>query len=390
MFSHQEIQLDLLKKQAFNLRWAAVPEGVIPLTAADPDFPCAPEISEAIQRNAAQRYFSYAPAEGHVFFREAVANFHTIKRQVPTHTDQVIAVDSAAYGIYLVCKALLEPGDEAIVFNPVDFLFKYSVEANDGVAVPFSVPIQADGAIDFEELEELISPKTKLICLCNPLNPTGKVFTRFELERLGQLALKYRLVILSDEIWSDIVFAPNKYISIASLDENLRQQCIIVTGYSKSFGLAGLRVGSVIAPNKTLFNQLLAASNHLSTVHGCNVLGQVAVATALNDCSYWLEGFLSHLTRIRNICVDGLNDIPGFHCFVPQGCYLAFPNITGTGKDAQTLQSLLLEKGKVAVVPGLSQWFGERAKGHLRISFATSEELIKEGLSRIKNTIESL
>jgi bifunctional pyridoxal-dependent enzyme with beta-cystathionase and maltose regulon repressor activities len=126
MFTNQEIRLDLLKQRAFNLRWAAVPEGVIPLTAADPDFPCAPQIAEAISKYASERYFSYAPAEGHSFFRESVARFHTNKRHVVTNPDFVIAVDSAAYGILMTCKAFISEGDEAIVFNPVDFLFKYS------------------------------------------------------------------------------------------------------------------------------------------------------------------------------------------------------------------------------------------------------------------------
>lgn len=103
MFTNQEIRLELLKQRAFNLRWAAVPEGVIPFTAADPDFPCAPQIAEAINKYASERYFSYAPAEGHTFFRESVARFHTNKRQVTTKPEFVMAVDSAAYGILMTC-----------------------------------------------------------------------------------------------------------------------------------------------------------------------------------------------------------------------------------------------------------------------------------------------
>jgi bifunctional pyridoxal-dependent enzyme with beta-cystathionase and maltose regulon repressor activities len=390
MFTNQEINLDILKKRAFNLRWASVPEGVIPLTAADPDFPCAPEIAEAINRYTSDRYFSYAPAEGHLFFREAVANFHVTKRNLNTKPDYVIAVDSAAYGIQMVCKAFIQNGDEAIVFNPVDFLFKYCVEANKGVAIPFPVPLQPDAGIDFELLEGLITHKTKMICLCNPLNPTGKIFTKAELEQLGNLAVKHQLIILSDEIWSDIVFAPNVYTSIASVNEVIQQQTIIVTGYSKSYGLAGLRVGAVIAPNDILFEKLMIASGHQSTVHGCNVLAQVAVTSALNECEYWLQNFVAHLTNMRNICVEGLNKINGIYCPSPQGCYLVFPDITATGFTASELQTILLEKAKVAVVPGLSQWFGERAAGHIRISFATSDEIIQESLYRITKAMSNI
>ncbi|MCF8429664.1 MAG: pyridoxal phosphate-dependent aminotransferase [Bacteroidia bacterium] len=390
MFTHQEISFDILKKRAFNLRWASVPEGVIPLTAADPDFPCALQITEAINKFTSQRYFSYAPAEGYSFFREAVANFHTLNRNIKVEQRNVLAVDSAAYGIYMVCKTFLQKGDEAIVFDPVDFLFKYSVEANHGIAVPFAVPIEPNGIFNFENLAALITPKTKMICLCNPLNPTGKVLTKEELTKIGDLAVKHNLIILSDEIWSDIVFEPNIYTSIASISEAINQQTIIVTGYSKSYGLAGLRVGSVIAPNDNIFNLLLLKSEHQSTIHGCNVLAQVAVTAALNECKDWLKDFVLHLTKMRNLCVDGLNKIDGFDCLSPQGCYLVFPDITKTGMTAQELQTHLLNEAKVAVVPGLSQWFGQKAAGHIRISFATSEEIINESLYRISKAINKI
>ncbi len=387
MFTNQDVNLSILQKRAFNLRWAAVPEGVIPLTAADPDFPCAPQIGEAISKYAKERYFSYAPSEGFDYFREAVANFHTLKRNVVTNPDLVLAVDSAAYGIYMVCKTFLKPNEEAIVFNPVDFLFKYSVEAMQGKAIPFAVPLNPNESLNTAEFEKLITPKTKLICLCNPINPTGRVLNKEELTIIGNIAVKHNIIILSDEIWSDIVFEPNTYTSIASINESIAQQTIIVTGYSKSYGLAGLRVGSVIAPNQALFNLLLLKSEHLSTVHGCNVLAQVAVTTALNECQDWLSNFVTHLTKMRDLCVTELNKINGIECLVPQGCYLVFPDISKTNMDAQTLQEILLEKAKVAVVPGLGKWFGERAQGHIRLSFATSENILKEGLFRISKAL---
>ena len=390
MFTNAEINFDLLKSRAFNLRWAAVEKDVIPLTAADPDFPCAPQIAEAIAKYAQDRYFSYAPAEGYHFFKEAVANFHITKRNIPVQPDCVLAVDSAAFGIYTVCKTFLNPGDEAIVFNPVDFLFKYSVEANHANAVTFPVPANPELEIDYELLERLITPKTKMLCLCNPLNPTGKVFKAHELLRIGQLAVKHNIMILSDEIWSDIVFKPSEYVSIASVSEEIRNKTILVTGYSKSYGLAGLRVGAIIAPNQDLYQTLLEKSGHQSTIHGCNVLAQVAASTALNDCQNWLTSFVEHLTAMRNFCVDELNKLNGFSCFAPQGCYLVFPNITQTGYTSQQMQTLLLEQARVAVVPGLSQWFGARADGHIRISFATSKEILEESFVRMNKVLNVL
>lgn len=389
MFDHSSVNTALLRKRAYNLRWASVPEGVIPLTAADPDFPCAPEIAEAISRFAKERYFSYGHPEGMPEFKESVAAFFQNKRNVPAEPAFILPVDSAAFGIYLICKTFLQAGDEAIIFDPVDFLFRYSIETVGSIAVTFPIGTNIK-TMDFDLFEKLISPKTRMICLCNPLNPTGKVFTREELIRIGHIACKHNLIILSDEIWSDIVYEPNVFTSMASLNEEIRDRTVTVTGYSKSYGLAGLRIGTVMASNTNHFKKLLDASLHNSTVHGANLLSQIAVTTALNDCDYWLQDFRLHLHKMRDLVVGELNTTPGFKCTTPDGCYVAFADITGTNKTSQEIHDLLLNQGKVAVVPGLKEWFGEGANGHIRLSFATSDEIIKEAFFRIKNTIQSI
>jgi aspartate/methionine/tyrosine aminotransferase len=389
MFDQSSVDLEILKRRAFNLRWATVPEGVIPLTAADPDFPSAPEIAESIIRFTKDRYLSYGPPEGLPEFKESVARFFVEKRNVPATPDLLFPVDSAAFGIYLICKAFLSAGDEALIFDPVDFLFRYSVENLGAVAVPFSIP-PGDTPVDFEQMEQLIGSKTKMICLCNPLNPTGKVFTRAELTGIGELALKYNLIILSDEIWSDIIYTPHVFTSMASISEEIRNHTVTVTGYSKSYGLAGLRIGTVVASNQQHYSKLFEASLHQSTIHGANVLSQVAVIAALDDCGYWLDGFVAHLHKMRDLVVSALNTINGFRCIAPEGCYVAFADITGTGKSSSEIQQILFENAKVSVVPGLQQWFGQGAEGYIRLSFATSEDILTQALSRIKNSINSL
>lgn len=388
MFAQQDINLDVLKKRAFNLRWATVPEGVIPLTAADPDFPCAPEIAEAMIRFTKDRYWSYGPPEGLPDFKESIARFFQEKRNIPAKPEWVMPVDSAAFGIYLVCKTFLKPGDEAIIFDPVDFLFRYSTEAVGGVALTFPIP-PGSAPLDLERFEALISPRTKMICLCNPLNPTGKVFTKAELLQIGEIACRHQLIILSDEIWSDIIFTPNVFTSIASLNEEIRNQTVTVTGYSKSYGLAGLRIGTVMASSADHFSRLFEASLHQSTIHGANVLSQVAAMTAVNDCDDYLQAFVKHLQKMRDLTVRMLNETQGFRCVAPEGCYVAFANITGTGKSSTEIREILFNEAKVAVVPGQKQWFGEGAEGHIRLCFATSEELLETALQRIKNTMNT-
>ena len=282
LFDPTNIDLKVLAQRAHNLRWAELPAGVIPLTAADPDFPAAEVITEAIARYTSSNYYSYSAAKGYLPFREAMAAYMQTRRSYSVGVEGVLPVDSAAFGIYLTCKTLLDKGDEAIVFDPVDFLFAYSVEAVGGVAVRFPIPAGTD-RVDFDSMEPLLTPRTKLICLCNPLNPTGKVFTREELLQLAAFAEKHNLYILSDEIWSDIVFQPYSFTSIASLDKVVADRTITVTGFSKSYGLAGMRLGAVMATDPVLFERLFENSLHSTTIHGVNILAQVAGTAALNE-----------------------------------------------------------------------------------------------------------
>ena len=387
LFDHSNVRMDLLRQRAFNLRWAAVEEGVIPLTAADPDFPCAPEIADAVARYVSDRYLSYAPAEGLIFFREAMAEYYANRKGVRVDAAGVMACDSAAFGIMAICNAFLQAGYEAIVFNPVDFLFKHCVEACGAKAVLWDMPLIPEGELDFQRLESLITSKTKLICLCNPLNPTGKVFTELELQQLAKAAEKHNLIILSDEIWSDIVFSPSRYISMAALPE-AAMRTVVVTGFSKSYGLAGLRAGAVIAPNSQLLELVMKASDQRSTVHGCNVLAQVAATAALKEAQPWLDQFLIHLHAMRALTVDALNALSGVKCAMPDGCYVAFANVNETGMDAEALCNKWLNEAKVSVVPGLPKWFGSRAQGHIRISFATSRDILQQAFERINTCMQ--
>jgi aminotransferase len=388
MFDETEIDPAILRRRAFNLRWATVPEGVIPLTAADPDFKSAPAIADAICRYAGERYLCYGPPEGLAEFRESMAAYYKNRRSAPVSPSLVIAVDSAAFGIYLTCRAFLKPGEEAIIFDPVDYLFRYSIEQLGAKAVPLPIPQGTEAG--FERLEKLITPKTRMICLCNPLNPTGKVFTRSELEILGRIAVKHSLIILSDEIWSDIVFRPHTYTCMASLGEEVRNLTVTVTGFSKSYGMAGLRIGAVMAHNQAHYDRLMAASLHQSTVHGANVLSQVGAVAALNECEQWLRDFVDHLHDIRDYVVGRLNGMKGLSCVAPEGCYVAFADIRGTGKTSAEMQQLLMDKARVSVVPGLSKWFGDGAEGYIRLSFATSRGILKEALDRMEKTINTI
>ncbi|MFT6983488.1 MAG: aspartate/methionine/tyrosine aminotransferase [Crocinitomicaceae bacterium] len=386
MFEHHSINFEILKERAFNLRWATVQDGVIPLTAADPDFPCATEISDSIIEYAKSGYFNYGPTEGLAAFKQALHCFFKEKRDYNLAAEQILPVDSAAFGIQVVCKALLSPGDEAIIFDPVDFLFQFCITQTQGIPIRFPI-LPGASTVDFALLESLITPKTKLICLCNPLNPTGKVFTREELLELGRITVKHNLVVLSDEIWSDIVFTPHKFTSLGSLSPEISERTITVTGFSKSYGLAGLRTGVIASANKEIYRKLFETSLHTYTVHGANILGQVAGIAALTKAQSWLTSYVSHLEKMRALVTERINQMNGLSTIAPEGCFVSFINIKETGHSAESFQKHMLEKANVLVVPGLSRWFGPGAEGYVRISFATSEEVLTEALNRIEEAL---
>jgi aminotransferase len=389
LFTNDHINMKALKQRAFNLRWATVAPDTIPLTAADPDFMSAPEIAAAINRYTAERTFAYGPAEGLQSFKEAIVEMMEIHRNVKTLPTQILPIDSAAQGMFIVAKYCLQPGDEAIIFDPVDFLFKKSVEA--AGATPVLFPIEATtGNYSIEQLTDLVTPKTKMLCLCNPLNPIGKVFSKQELEQLGQFAVEHDLWIMNDEIWSDIVFPEASFTSIAALDPQIAQRTITVFGFSKSYGLAGLRVGYIYSPTPLIHEGIVETSMVKTTAYGVSTLSQVAAEAALKECRYWLNDFLAHLTLQRNMAVSMLNSMKGVSCHNPQGCYLVFPNITQTGKSSTAIADYLMKQAKVAVVPGAEQWFGPGAEGHIRICISTSESILKEGLERMQTAFAQL
>jgi aminotransferase len=247
--------MDLLRQRAYNLRWATQPEDVIPLTAADPDFPVAPEIREAIQAYAGGGVMGYGPPEGLPEFRETVARVVQERHNLPCTPDLVFPTDSAAAAMFLIARTVCSPGDEAILFDPVDFLFGQSLDAAGvrGVYLPIN---RQRGTFDIDQLAGLVTPLTRMLCLCNPHNPLGRVFTREELMGIGQLAVEHDLMIMSDEVWCDIIYPPHQHISIGSLDPEIGARTVTVFGPSKGFGIAGLRIGFLVAPDAACLERL--------------------------------------------------------------------------------------------------------------------------------------
>ncbi|ONI39314.1 aspartate aminotransferase [Candidatus Epulonipiscium fishelsonii] len=389
MFSNDNINIEILRKKAFNYRWAEVEEGVIPLTAADPDFPVAKEITATIKNYIEDGYFSYVPKEGLKEFREAIANALNSRKNEAVEANLVLPIDSAARGMYIIAETVLEEGDEVIIFDPVDYLFKQSTLRYKGVPVLFPSKLNEEGRIDLSNLREYVTDKTKMICLCNPHNPLGSLYSKEDLELILDIANENDLYIMNDEIWSDIVYSDGEFISILSLGNERNKKTLSVFGFSKSFGVAGLRVGCIYATDEELFNKIIEKSDVLTTAGGVSSLSQIAGMACVNDSYYWVEEFIKHLEKNRDYAVSRLNNMKGVTCHKPHATYLVFPNIAGTGYTSSEIAECLMKDAKLAIVPGTEKFFGEGANGHIRICLATSMEVLKEGLDRMEHWLNT-
>jgi aspartate/methionine/tyrosine aminotransferase/2-polyprenyl-6-methoxyphenol hydroxylase-like FAD-dependent oxidoreductase len=387
LFSDAAVDVPMLRRRAYNHRWAVQRPGVIPLTAADPDFPVCERIIAAVQRHLGAGYVPYGPAEGLPELRHAATVALRDRHGLRCDPDTLFPTDGAASAMFLVARhALTVEGDEAIIPDPVDFLLERSVRAAGGAVRRWPT---AGGRYDAAQLEALVTPRTRLISICNPHNPLGRVLRRDELEAIADVALRHDLWILSDEVWSDIVYRPHSHVCMATLDGDVAARTFTVFGFSKSYGLAGMRLGLLAAPDAARRREIMAVAHAEDTAYGASTISQVAGTAAYELGDEWLQRFVAHLERRRDQAVARLAAIPDVRCAVPEGTFVAFPDVSRLGVDQDELAGRLLDRNDVAVVPGSRAFFGPGAAGHLRISFATSRGILADGLDRLAAGLRS-
>lgn len=387
-FMDENVNLEILKARAYNYRWAEVPDGVIPLTAADSDFPAAPEIQNALIEYIEGGYFSYAPKRGLPEFIRSIASGLKERKGIAIDEQMILPIDSAARGMYVTVQALLAPGDEVIIFDPVDYLFKES--ALSAGAVPVLYPSRViENTIDVSDIEKYITPRTRMIGLCNPHNPLGALYSQKGLKLLLELAEKYDLYIMNDEIWSDIIFPDSRFVSILSVDEKKNNRVITVYGFSKSFGVAGLRIGCIYCFDEMVFGKILACSDVMSTAGGISSLSQIAGIACMEKSFYWLDEYIRHLTANRNYAVKRINAMKGLSCRKPEATYLLFVDIRQTGLSSQAFVDHVMTE-KLALVPGSEQFFGPGGEGFIRLCFATSRSILDEALNRLEKAVNTI
>jgi aspartate aminotransferase len=366
-------------------RLRAEGRSVVDLSGGDPDFDTAPNVTQAAIQALENGFTHYTPSRGIPELLRAVAGkLETENGAAYDPRSQILVMPGAKQALFVATQTLLNPGDEVILFDPGWVSYAPCVEL--AGAVPVYVPMNPQTTTPElkAHLERAVTPRASLIIVNTPNNPTGQVWTREQLALVADTAQAYNLWVLSDEIYEVIVYDGAKHISIASLPGML-QRTLTLNGLSKSHAMTGWRLGYIAGP-EPLMAEMLKIHQHSSTC-AASFVQQAAVA-ALQGPSDYVRHMVERYKARRDRLVADLNVIPGVQCAQPQGTFYAFPNVARTGLTSIEFAERLLEAEAVAVTPGDA--FGSAGVGHVRLSFANSDEMLQEGARRIERFVVGL
>lgn len=353
---------------------------IIHLEIGEPDFSTPQHIVEAAVSALRSGWHHYTPAAGLPALRRAIAQDCSRRRSIEVDPEEVVVVPGGKPIIFFSILALVEEGDEVIYPNPGFPIYESVVNFVGGRPVPVGLVEEQGFQIDLEELARKISPRTRLLILNSPHNPTGSVLGRVQLEAIADMIAGRDIWVLSDEIYSQIIY-DEEHFSIAALP-GMRDRVIILDGFSKTYAMTGWRLGYGVMPRRLAeaIERLEINSNSCAAA-----FTQMAAIEALGGDAEPVRKMVAEFRRRRDFIVEGLNRLPGFRCQTPRGAFYAFANIRGTGMGSRQLAKLLLERAGVACLSGTA--FGSRGEGYLRFSFANSMENIARALEKIKSVI---
>ncbi|MBT3702174.1 MAG: pyridoxal phosphate-dependent aminotransferase [Alphaproteobacteria bacterium] len=357
-------------------------QSIINLGIGQPDFATPQNIVEAGRKALADGHHGYTPANGILPLREAVAADIHKRRGVEVNPDHVLVVPGGKPTMFFACLMFGEPGAEIMYPNPGFPIYESAIRFAGATPVPIKLHEKNGYAFDANEVLSAITPRTRLIILNSPANPTGGVVPQQELEKLAfGLQSHPDVAIMSDEIYSRMVYDNQPHHSMM-IYEHLRDRLILLDGWSKTYAMTGWRIGYSVWPESLIDLATRLCINDHSCV---NAATQYAAMEALTGPQGEVDTMVAAFDERRGVIVEELNSIPGFECPMPGGAFYTFPNITGTGKSSRELQDLFLEKVGVATVSGTS--FGEFGEGYLRFSYANSTDNIREAVRRIKEVL---
>lgn len=355
---------------------------ILHLEIGEPDFPTPAHIREAACRALAEGYTHYTPAAGLPEAREAIARYVSRTRGIPVDPSEVVVTPGGKPVMAFTVLALVDPGDEVVYPDPGFPIYESLVRWVGAVPKPVRLREERAFRPDPEELAAQVGPRTKLVILNSPHNPCGSVLSREDLEVVAEACLRHGTWVLSDEIYSRILYDAEHH-SIASLP-GMQERTVILDGFSKTYAMTGWRLGYGVMPRPVAEAVTRLAVN----VYSCPAaFAQVAGISALEGPQDGVEAMVAEFRRRRDRVVAGLNAIPGVRCVLPQGAFYAFPNVSELDPEGRAFADYLLEEAGVAVLAGTA--FGRAGRGYLRVSYATSLPNLEEALRRIEAAVRT-
>ena len=343
---------------------------IINLGIGQPDFPTPPNIIEAARKSLKDGYHGYTPSSGIKELREAVSNFYANShRDIKIDPNQILITPGAKAVIFYTLLMFGQPGTEVIIPDPGFIAYKSMVDYTGATAVSLPHRMENEFSFDADELLSLITPRTKLIIFNSPGNPTGGVVPEKQFKKLvAGLARHPNVFVLSDEIYDRMIFGNKEHISLLSYPE-IKEQVILLNGWSKTYSMTGWRLGYGIYP-KSIYSY---AEKLAINCHSCvNVVSQYAGIEALNGTQKYVNEMILEFQKRKDFIVKKLNKIENIECVDPGGAFYVFPRVRKNGLSSKNISKYLLEDYNLATVPGSS--FGQNGEGFLRISYASSME----------------
>ena len=351
---------------------------IVHLEIGEPDFDTAPNIVEAAKKALDAGYTHYGPSPGLPEFRRTIAEVEGARRGLEFKPEQVVVTPGAKPIMYFAIMGIVNPGDEVIYPNPGFPIYESAIDLAGGI--PIALPLTEESGFKFSisDLRDRITSKTRMLVINSPQNPTGGILTEDDLRAIAELAVKHDFWVLADEIYGRVVYDGFQNYTIAS-QPGMADRTIILDGFSKTYAMTGWRLGYGIMP-KELAEVVARLQTNVTSCTASFI--QIAGIEALTGPQKWVDDVVEEFRRRRDLIVDGMNSIPGFHCHKPLGAFYVFPNITKTGIDSRTLANRILNEAGVACLSGTS--FGKHGEGYLRFSYANSIENIEKGIERIR------
>ena len=369
-------------------------EDVIGFGTGEPDFNTPERIKQAGMRAIENNETRYTPVGGSDLLKEAIISKLKRDNGLVYEKNQILASCGAKHSFYNLAQVLWQAGDEVIIPAPYWVSFPEIVTLTGARPIIIYAGADQDFKITPDQIDKAVTPKTSAILINSPSNPTGSAYDKKELEKLADCALRHKLLIISDEIYEQIIFDGFRHTSIASISKEVQKQCVVINGISKSYAMTGWRIGYIAAGDAEITKQAGKLQGQ-STSNPCSV-SQAASIEALAGPLDEVYAMVSEFEKRRDIIVKHLRQIPGVTCNTPKGSFYSFPDFSKiygkkdtTGKVLEgslDFTDYLLTTEKVAIVPGIA--FG--ADSYARLSFATSLEKIEAGVQRIKNAVNNL